>query len=361
MGVSGQNTEVAAFNTDWGNPEARKRGGGFFRISWGLANLYKDSLVYRNRWSVSNAGFDLAQYLGCVLTFVPDATYDYVVVVERDFPAGYTGGTEERPWCQPGILLTHPHHMIILSFKNGGNRRKLPKIRIPPPSALTNKWMTIKDMAQQALVRLIGCFLTFDDPWAPSELGSTVDAWWGDINWLKNFGNNAYLQQTGPFVVKTMQRRGSMTLLYKFYFRWGGVLLYPQPVPDPTKVPPVPTPASGIARGLGIATDPRDADNFLSFPGDWSPGGTPSEGVLRRLMGYFDAGEREETGPKFVEGTEAEEEDYLGDSEEESENESAPRPLRPMGFQHRRRDRVVRRIRQLIRMVVQEEMDRMET
>ncbi|WCS65251.1 ORF1 [Grizzly bear anellovirus 10] len=347
--------EVSNFNATH-DQTALNRGGGWFRFSFGLTSLYKDNKTFRNRWSRSNAGFDMARYWGCRLTFAPTDNWDYVVVPQRDFPASFSGINDERVFCAPGMLITHPNKILVLSNKTGGARRRWPSIWVSPPSWLSNTWRSMKDLAGVSLVRLIGSFVDINNAWAKAT--DKVDAWWQNTNWAKDWGGGSEYV-AGPFVVTELPTRVSIVMFYQFYFEWGGVTLYPQLAVDPTVASFPVVGAQDLAQGFNLAIDPRDADNFLSFPGDFSPGGTLDDGVFRsltrppteraRMAGFSHHAEEESS------------ETSSDETDQEAPDQGPPRPLRSMGLQHRRRDRMVRRLRRFIRRVVEDTMYQSQT
>lgn len=235
--------------------------------TFSLASLYAEHLMYRNRWSQSNCGFDLATYKGTKLYFTPHATYDYIVYVDQEYRSFEIW---QKQCMHPGVLITHPKARIIRSIKNGGTRRKLPKMFIPPPSTMNTGWQWMNLIATEGLFAWFTCWLDLEAPWIGNVSDPNTVRWWetgkkdSPPDWVKNAvemqgkditqaiaafyqnlsqaGNNKFFNMGyGPFILKGIYNQAAdhrvdypqMLWFYKSYWQWGGSTTTIKNVCDP--------------------------------------------------------------------------------------------------------------------------------
>lgn len=133
--------------------------GSVFLIHWSLELMYKEWLLWRNYWTVSNDSFDLARYFGTKLTFWPHDDFPYIVWWETDY--GYIN-TEHFTRLHPARAILERNHKIILSRKMG--RRKPKRIMIRPPAVHRTSWYFMKDWCNVGLFRLGIAFINLHNP-----------------------------------------------------------------------------------------------------------------------------------------------------------------------------------------------------
>lgn len=231
--------------------------GGYSMGTFSLASLYAEHLMWRNRWSQSNCGFDLASYKGTKLYFQPHPELDYIVYVDEE----YKSFAEWAKQCMhPGVLMTHPKARLIRSIKNGGPRRKLPRMFIKPPSTMNTGWQWMNTIATAGLFAWFTTWVDLQSPWIGNVDDPNTVKWWesGTADHPPQWVNSAILMQGkdcskaendyyagfqpnqtlnqynqldfGPFIIKApshdMSKRPvaypQMLWFYKSYWQWGG-------------------------------------------------------------------------------------------------------------------------------------------
>nr|UZV41785.1 MAG: ORF1 [Anelloviridae sp.] len=123
-------------------------GGGVSYRHWTLGMLYQEHLLFRNYWSTSNQGFDLARYFGTKFRFYPHPYVDYVVYWETTFEQPEK---DEMPELAPGSVLNRRHKIIVHSLKRRGRSKKL---FVKPPPVHTNQWYFMKAWCNTPLLKL---------------------------------------------------------------------------------------------------------------------------------------------------------------------------------------------------------------
>nr|UZV41786.1 MAG: ORF1 [Anelloviridae sp.] len=123
-------------------------GGGVSFKHFSLGILYQQHLLFRNRWSRSNQGFDLARYFGTKLRFYPHEEIDYIVYWDVSFEIPEK---DEMQMLHPGILLNNKHKLVVHSLKRRGRRKKL---WIKPPPVHTNQWFFQKTWCNTPLFKI---------------------------------------------------------------------------------------------------------------------------------------------------------------------------------------------------------------
>lgn len=110
-------------------------GGGVNLQIFGLQWLWMEHQLFRNFWSRSNDGFDLAQYLGTTIYLPPHRDQTYVFWWDPDYNVIKRGDY----WrTQPSLLLAYRKKRIIRPQKQGNYR--VTKVKIRPPSTISNQW-----------------------------------------------------------------------------------------------------------------------------------------------------------------------------------------------------------------------------
>lgn len=153
--------------------------GGWSAGTLSLNSLYAEHTWWRNRWSASNCGFDLARYLGTKIYFRPHNYLDYIVFIDAEYG-------DFKQWLKqcmhPAVLITHPQARLIQSIRRGGPRRKLPRMWVPPPSTMNLGWHWMRDIANTGIFAWYVCWIDLDSPWAPQLPDPQAFKWWKDGN-----------------------------------------------------------------------------------------------------------------------------------------------------------------------------------
>lgn len=233
--------------------------------TFSLQQCYAEHLVKRNRWSQSNCGFDLARYAGTKIYFIPHAIWDYIVFIDPEYR---TFDFFRRQCMHPAVLLTHPQARLIRSIKNGGPRKKLPRMWVPSPSTITNGWQWMHTLATTGLFAWHVTWVDLERPWVGTVQNPNAVRWWEsgsaqqNPDWFTTAVNfqakdpkvaldlyytgisqeSPDLKQldNGPLTLKgvSLGERGALeypqlTWFYKAYFEWGGSTTTFKTVCDP--------------------------------------------------------------------------------------------------------------------------------
>lgn len=131
------NRMLAVNVSDWGNPNRYTRftGGGVSLNVFSLAFLWHEHQLFRNFWSNSNDGFDLARYVKTVVYLPPHKDNTYIFWWDEDF----NQLKRSDYWkTQPSLLLAYKNKRIIRPQKQGNFKTK--KVTIKPPATVSNQW-----------------------------------------------------------------------------------------------------------------------------------------------------------------------------------------------------------------------------
>nr|ATY37433.1 ORF1 [Anelloviridae sp.] len=178
--------------------------GGWALGSFTLAGLYREHQWYRNRWSFSNCGFDLASYHGTTLYLEQHHLYDYLVFIDPEYRS--IAEFAKQATFHPIELITHPQSILVKSRARAGPRRAR-KVFIPRPSWWDSGWEFAKDIANKGIFCWFVMFVDLDYPWILARLDTgDINAqpstsnefinWWrlGDQGWKKEFDD--YVRET---------------------------------------------------------------------------------------------------------------------------------------------------------------------
>nr|WBM82703.1 MAG: ORF1 [Torque teno polar bear virus 33] len=156
-GHFGEKSEVFTQSSDVPDTYIQCGGG----VSWRhftLGMFYQEHKLFRNRWSHTNVGYDLARYFGTKLRFWPHPWIDYLVYWETSFEMPERSEMSE---LHPANLLLIPKRMLIRSKQHRGRRRKL---FIKPPPVHTNQWYFMKTWCNIPLFKLGIIPVNFNNP-----------------------------------------------------------------------------------------------------------------------------------------------------------------------------------------------------
>lgn len=242
--------------------------GGYSMGTFSLSSLYAEHLMWRNRWSQSNCGFDLATYKGTKLYFTPHPELDYLVYIDEEYK---TFAEWSKQCMHPAVLITHPKTRIIRSLRTAGPRKKMPKMFVRPPSTMNTGWQWMNNIAQSGIFAWFTCWIDLQAPWIGNVENPNTVRWWetGDSNTSPLWVSSAIMMQSkdcskalvdyyngigtgkslnqlnqldyGPFILKgpshnlTEQpvKYPQMLWFYKSYWQWGGSTTGVKAVCDP--------------------------------------------------------------------------------------------------------------------------------
>ena len=176
-----------------------------------LGMFYQEHKLWRNEWSTSNQGYDLARYFGTKLRFYPHETVDYIVYWETNFEIPERN---EMPMLAPGTLLNIKKKMIVHSLKRRGRSKRL---FLKPPPVHTNQWYFQKTWCNIPLFKLgivpvnfkapflhnrhfYGVWIGYMSNWEPP---TTVSWSLKDIATAFNTPRNACKSNGGPWSTST--------------------------------------------------------------------------------------------------------------------------------------------------------------
>lgn len=111
-------------------------GGGVNLRIFSLKYLYEEHRLFRNCWSRSNDGFDLAKYNGTKFYLPPHLTQDYI----------FWWDTDLTRYDNTDFLRLHPakilcgKNVIFVRNQTTGNNHRTKKVFIKPPANITSQW-----------------------------------------------------------------------------------------------------------------------------------------------------------------------------------------------------------------------------
>lgn len=251
--------------TDWQgtNSQWKLQYGGWACHSLTLVNLYDEHTKFRNRWSASNCGFDLARYLGTTVYLQQHKTMDYIVYIDEEYSS--TMDFLRQGSMHPMIMLTHPKTILIKSRERAGPRRTR-KVWVPRPSWWENGWVFTTIMCKKGMFIFYAAFVDLDHPWVEPYIGSDGGTdensakWWNKTDWKDKWDTNQKIEfnatnqpdvqsltddlkaiNRGPFMLRALdvnkQSIEQVTFFYKSKWRWGGNNITLKTICDPTKFP----------------------------------------------------------------------------------------------------------------------------
>lgn len=235
--------------------------GGWACGAMSLYQLYFENIWHKNRWSVSNCGFDTAKYRGTTFMLQQHAYIDYVFYWDSEYKD--INHFLDHTDLHPLILLTHPQAILVKSKARAGPRRTK-KVYISRPAWWPSGWSSMSDIAKTGLFCWFIMAVDLDNPWLGKFQNPfrAEGMWWKDQTWLtdwnnyvrdenKNtsnterkrmYGDAGYANvRAGPFMLRSWKVEHDdyiypqITIWYKSYWTWGGRSLTIKQICDPTK------------------------------------------------------------------------------------------------------------------------------
>nr|QYD01819.1 ORF1 [Torque teno felis virus] len=135
-------------------------GGGVSLRIFDLHYLYHQHRMFKNKWTHTNDGFDVAQYLGTTIYLQPNPVFDYLFFWDTDL-------LREQPY---DIIRMHP--MTQLNSKNvvwvrnqlTSKNTRTKKIKIKPPATLLNTWKLQNQWVDIPLFMYGFCLVNWKEP-----------------------------------------------------------------------------------------------------------------------------------------------------------------------------------------------------
>lgn len=133
-------------------PKDLPGGGGFSIKNFTLLTLYSEHEYCRNVWTKTNKDLPLCRYTGCTFKFYQAENLDYIVTYDTQLPL--RSNLDMYHTMQPNIHMMLQNRIIIPSKRTRPQKKPYTKIKIRPPSQLTNKWYFQKDLFKIPLVQI---------------------------------------------------------------------------------------------------------------------------------------------------------------------------------------------------------------
>nr|QZE11970.1 MAG: ORF1 [Giant panda anellovirus] len=170
------------------------RTGGWTIHEFSLKGFYAEHKIYRNTWSRTNCGFDIARYLGTRITLWPTEETDYIVWWDVDYE------TESEfemilKKVHPALLLGRAHTRIVLSRKTSMKYRPR-HIWLPPPAKYKNEWATQKTWNSRGLAIVAISMIDLTYPWILGKM-EEYQVQSGNPTWLPPWDMWDYSEGTG--------------------------------------------------------------------------------------------------------------------------------------------------------------------
>nr|QZE11973.1 MAG: ORF1 [Giant panda anellovirus] len=389
-----------------GNPV---RTGGWTIHELTLKAFFEEYKIYRNSWSRSNCGFDLARYLGTTITMYPTEETDYIVWWDVDYASQEEFELILRK-VHPALMLGRPHTRVVLSRKTS-LRYKKKRIFVPPPAKYKNEWETQKTWNDRGLAIIAVAVIDFTWPWVvgkmeefqPSgndqkpqwklpwslwdytrntdtkmsevmkkgETASEEKLWWNanssknqqlptlwaddwpgwkETNYQVLTRSNIVAVSQGPFVRKYPGAECQIIWTYRSHWKWGGdVALSRERICDPGTLQPV-------QRAKRYVTEPVDPAGYLTMDDIRKDGFIKPEAFQRITRG---SSKRFKFSNYGRETSDEEEEPYpdhyipTSSSEEEDPGEGTSRLPLPRRKFHRSRIEHFNRLRYFLKHLMQ--------
>nr|AXE73113.1 ORF1 [Torque teno sus virus 1a] len=174
-------------------------GGGWASGTISLKGLFNEHQLWRNVWSRSNDGMDLARYFGCSISLYPEENQDYLFWFDTEFDETQLLNLQE--YTQPSVMLQAKNSRLIVAKSRMPIRRRIKKIFIPPPAQMTTQWQFQKDLADYPLFNWACICIDMEKPF--DYTGAWRNAWWlmqrqasGDMEYIEKWGR---IPPTGDF------------------------------------------------------------------------------------------------------------------------------------------------------------------
>lgn len=134
--------------------------GGYSITNFSLSALYQLHRQGRCFWTHSNNDLPFIRYTGCTMYFYRAESSDYIINYHNC--SDLTPNMLTFNSAQPSIMQLNNRHKIIRCKSKNYSKKPYTKIKIKPPSQLTNQWFLQKDFADQQLLLLMASGMSLD-------------------------------------------------------------------------------------------------------------------------------------------------------------------------------------------------------
>lgn len=134
--------------------------GGFSVTVFTLRSLFQLFQKGRAWWTRSNNELPLIRYTGCTFKFFRPEASDAIVTWHNCFPMIPNIDTYNS--TQPTIMQLSRYHKLLRCKKHNNIKKPYQKIKVKPPSQMTNKWFFQKELADVPLILLMSSAVSAD-------------------------------------------------------------------------------------------------------------------------------------------------------------------------------------------------------
>nr|UGV36183.1 MAG: ORF1 [TTV-like mini virus] len=153
-------------------PEFVPGGGGFSICNFSLQTLYSEHLKLHNWWTQTNTNYPLIRYQGVTLKLFKPEHVDYIFYYQSHYPMKASAAMYTS--TAPSIMLLNNRKRIIKCKQFNKKTKPYTKLKIPPPSEMSNKWYFQRDIAQLPLLMTIATAASLDRTYINSGAQSTT-------------------------------------------------------------------------------------------------------------------------------------------------------------------------------------------
>nr|UNY67675.1 ORF1 [Epsilontorquevirus sp.] len=163
-------------NFPWPIGTTQPEGGSMNLMQHTLENLFTDNRKGKNRWTRSNADFDLCRYHGTKFMFPRHPSVTYTVHLDRT--GHFYLDKDTYPGLHPEAMLTYKRKIIVWSKYLKPRGKNYIRVRVPPPQTMQTKWYFQRDFCKLPLFTIM---ITAWDPInsiiGPGAYNSSVLLW----------------------------------------------------------------------------------------------------------------------------------------------------------------------------------------
>lgn len=134
--------------------------GGYSITNFTLGALYQLHQQGRCFWTHSNDDLPFIRYTGCTMYFYRSESSDYIINYHNCGPLIPNLLTFNS--AQPSIMQLNNRHKIIRCKSKNYSKKPYTKVKIKPPSNMTNQWFLQRDFADTQLLLLMASGMSLD-------------------------------------------------------------------------------------------------------------------------------------------------------------------------------------------------------
>nr|QYD01900.1 ORF1 [Torque teno felis virus] len=200
----GWNVTNRCYYTMWNDQTITKllQGGGISLMTFSLRFLWDEHRHYRNVWSHTNDGFDLALYFGTRVYLTPHPTQDYVFFFDRDL-------VDEKQWdymrLHPSNLLMTKNAIFVRS-QLSGNNHKTKRVFIKPPANITTQWKFQYQWFDYPLFQYAFVLFNWKEPYLKQDTSTPIKTFRDKVY---KWDGSSYTQSSEGFAYNPMIDTGT--------------------------------------------------------------------------------------------------------------------------------------------------------